>query len=324
VTVHLTADDAGISSTVNHAILRACQAGYVTSVSFLVNLPAFEEARDLLGDLPIRRTAHLNAVEGRPLALTSSSPLVDAHGYFARGAAGLIIRHATAPGGLRRRLQEDLAREWAAQLERFVGTLGGPVNVDSHLHLHHAPFAREALLTALDRTGLSIGDLRVARESPLPTPTWSTIRHGYASPGLAKYAYLRWASGRLMARIDGDPRIARTPIAVCGVLTAMHVNEDSVGRFLAAHGDVEDDGYAEVILHPGAAGEVTDAWRHAPGLGKAHQSEWRALETEFACAARWREVTLAGRPAAPASSEEAAARVVAEDDQDPGGTTVRA
>lgn len=292
MTVHLTADDAGISRSVNRAIHRACTLGHVTSVSFLVNLPDFAEARDLIGPLPVRRTAHLNAVEGRPLVLGPDSPLVGSDGYFGGGAAGLIARHALSPPAKRRRIERDLAQEWAAQIALFADEFGGPVNVDSHLHLHHARFAMDALLEAVDLAGVTVADLRLAQETPLPGLSWNTLRYGYLSPGLAKWAYLRWASARRREQLSGDTRVGRMPVAACGVLTAMAVSEESLGRFLAAHGG-PSEGYAEVILHPGMAGETTDAWVHRPSLARPHQSHWRARESQLAESDTWLSVDLA-------------------------------
>ena len=81
--VLLTADDAGASTEVNERIEEACDRGFVNSVSFLTNTEAFSDAVSRFSARgEVRRSVHLNVVEGRPLALTSASPLVDDDGHF--------------------------------------------------------------------------------------------------------------------------------------------------------------------------------------------------------------------------------------------------
>ena len=142
--VLLTADDAGASVEVNDRIEEGCERGFINSVSFLTNTEAFADAVQRFSPRGgVRRSVHLNVVEGRPLALTSSSPLVDDAGFFKYQAARLLIAHLLAGGALRSAIERDIRTEWKAQIARFLDEFGDkqPLNIDSHQHVHVAPFA---------------------------------------------------------------------------------------------------------------------------------------------------------------------------------------
>ncbi|MDO8310263.1 MAG: ChbG/HpnK family deacetylase [Actinomycetota bacterium] len=289
--LYLTADDAGSSPEVNAAIARACTVGYVNSVSYLVNLPAFDEAVDLVGSIPhVRRSLHLNAVEGRPMALTRASPLVDDDGFFRHLGAGLLMRHATASRRIKAAMEENLAVEWSAQIRAFRAAFGNdtPLNVDSHLHVHHAPFALSALFRAADDVGVSINEMRIAREHPLPGISPHTLRYGYLSPNMAKWAFLSWASRRAERSLSAASPRPRVPAAFCGVVTTLHMAEESCRRFLSRT-DLDDDAdsFVEILIHPGGGQCLTEAWRRSKALARANQSPWRAREAALAASPMW-------------------------------------
>ena len=86
-TVIINADDFGMNSTVNRAILSSVEQGLVTSVSIMANMPGFEEAAGLVHDhygLRGRVGVHLNLTEGRPLSrpILGSQLFCDADGWF--------------------------------------------------------------------------------------------------------------------------------------------------------------------------------------------------------------------------------------------------
>src|ERR1700734_1066609 len=68
--VIINADDFGMSSAVNSAILSGVEQGLVTSTSIMANMPGFEEAVRLEREHDLLRGrvgVHLNLTEGRPL-----------------------------------------------------------------------------------------------------------------------------------------------------------------------------------------------------------------------------------------------------------------
>ena len=65
----VTADYFGLDAEVNAAIVKGVSAGFVSSVSLLVNFPSFGEACDLARrhGFTDRIGLHFNVTEGRPL-----------------------------------------------------------------------------------------------------------------------------------------------------------------------------------------------------------------------------------------------------------------
>src|ERR1700753_2195819 len=70
-TLIINADDFGLSSIVNRAILVSMEKGLVTSTSIMANMPGFDHAIGLVrvhSKLAGRVGVHLNLTEGQPLS----------------------------------------------------------------------------------------------------------------------------------------------------------------------------------------------------------------------------------------------------------------
>lgn len=300
--VLLTADDAGASVEVNDRIEEACERGFINSVSFLTNTEAFADAVQRFSPRgEVRRSVHLNVVEGRPLALTSDSPLVDEDGYFKYQAARLLLAHRFASRSVRTTIEGDLRTEWAAQISRFLDAFGDdqPLNIDSHQHVHVAPFALDPLVSAVRDLKVRVNELRLPRETVLPRITAHTLRHGYLSLNLVKYLLLRRQSLEGFARLEkGHDDIfesqdsnRRFSTNFSGVLCTGHMTADACQRF-AAKAPLRGSGaaYSEILVHPGGGQMPTDAWRHTPALDAFYRSAWRSVEMETACDPMWAAV----------------------------------
>ena len=297
--IFLTADDAGASTEVNDRIEEACDRGFVNSVSFLTNTEAFSDAVSRFAHRgEVRRSVHLNVVEGRPLALTSASPLVDDDGYFKYQAANLLVAHRFASGEMRSEIEADIRTEWAAQISRFLDEFGDgqPLNIDSHQHVHVAPFALGPLVSAVRDLNVRVNELRLPRETVLPSLSAHTLRRGYLSLNLVKYLLLRRQSSKgldLLTRGHDDIFVDRDPgrrfsTNFSGVLCTGYLTADACMRF-AAKVPLMDGGagYSEILVHPGGGVVPTDAWRHTPALDHFYRSPWRSIEMETACDPMW-------------------------------------
>ena len=67
--VVVNADDFGMSRQINEAILQAFEKGLISSATLMANMPAFEEACQLVRQDHLQRRIglHLNLTEGKPL-----------------------------------------------------------------------------------------------------------------------------------------------------------------------------------------------------------------------------------------------------------------
>jgi hopanoid biosynthesis associated protein HpnK len=132
----INADDLGLTAGVNRGILRAFQAGVVTSASLLVTGSAFDEAVALARQNPeLDVGLHLALVEERAVLGRETLPtLVDETGRLPR-TSGEFFRRA-----FRKRINwDEVEREIAAQIGLFQKTGLRFSHLNSHQHLHMFP-----------------------------------------------------------------------------------------------------------------------------------------------------------------------------------------
>jgi predicted glycoside hydrolase/deacetylase ChbG (UPF0249 family) len=158
----VTADDLGADPPRNRGILEAARGGGVSSVSVLVNGPAFAACHRELAELSrggLSVGLHLNLSEGRPLA-RGLHRLTGADGTF----SGKWVAHA----GLEDAQDADLRREVSREIEAQLGALRAagfaPDHLDGHQHVHLCPAVLHPALEAAKRWG--VGWFRV----PAPAP----------------------------------------------------------------------------------------------------------------------------------------------------------
>ena len=143
-------DDFGRSSRVNEAIIRAHREGILTSASLMVTGEAFAEAVALARETPSLAVGlHLVLAGGRAVLPPAEIPnLVDGRGFFLSDPFRAGCRYFFS-----RAARRELAREMAAQFERFAAT-GLPLDhVDGHMHLHLHPAVFPRLLPLALRYG---------------------------------------------------------------------------------------------------------------------------------------------------------------------------
>jgi predicted glycoside hydrolase/deacetylase ChbG (UPF0249 family) len=169
----VNADDYGLSEGISRGILRAHDAGVVTSVSVLAVGPAVASSAAWLRDRPALGVgAHLAAVgEDPPLLSAREIPtLVDRRGLFRRSWRAFMTAAVTGRVDM-----ADVHREFQAQLDRLVDDLGLTLShIDTHQHLHlYPPVAQVVTRLAADR---GVGAVRVPT-SAAPGPRGLVIRH---------------------------------------------------------------------------------------------------------------------------------------------------
>ncbi|SCL34450.1 Predicted glycoside hydrolase or deacetylase ChbG, UPF0249 family [Micromonospora nigra] len=256
----VTADDYGLTESISRGILRAHDAGVVTSTSVLAVGPAVARSAAWLRERPrLGVGAHLAAVGEDPPLLTAREipTLVDRRGAFRPGwrsfmRAALLGRVDPA----------DLRREFDAQAERLVRDLGlSLTHVDTHQHLHLYPPVAEVVTQVARRWGA--GAVR--------TPT-STAR------GPIGFGVRRWSralSGRLAAAHLASTG-AYGGLDEAGALTLERA-EELLGRLAAGPAAT-----IEINCHPGepaADDRGRYAWGYRWGEELAGLTDPRLRET---------------------------------------------
>ena len=175
-----TADDFGLTLSVNAAVIQAATRGILTSASLMVSAPGAADAVARARAAPSLAVGlHLVVVEGAPTLPPHEIPdLLDAHGRFPSGQLRLGVGYFLRP-----RVRRQLAAEIRAQFEAFraTGLVLDHANAHKHMHLH--PSVGRLMLGIGRDYGLRA--IRVPAEDGFP---------GGPKQGLADSALRRWCA----------------------------------------------------------------------------------------------------------------------------------
>lgn len=121
--VIMNADDFGFSKGVNLAILEGFQMGIITSTSLMVNMPGFEHAIELMKQYPDLLHVGIHLVTTVEYSLVKGlKTLTDENGHFYRDVKK--VENAD---------QDELDREYEAQMNKFLSTGFKPDHIDFHV-----------------------------------------------------------------------------------------------------------------------------------------------------------------------------------------------
>ena len=187
----LHADDLGLSSGVDAALVDLAHRGSLQGASLLVNGPSAADAVEAWRELadPPPLSLHLCLTEGRPLSNCPDLP----------GGFGSLLLASLLPWQ-RRRVAPQLRAALLQQISRYRQLTGQhQIRLDGHQHIHLVPLVLDAVLD-LARAE-SITWVRTTRE-PLPEGLplalwWRSLRTG----GLVKWLVLQLLSGMAIPRL---------------------------------------------------------------------------------------------------------------------------
>ena len=233
----LNADDFGLSSGANRAIIRAWQDGILTSASLMVGGQAFEEAVELAKENPgLQVGLHLTLVQGRAVAAHPGFPAIaDREGNFTNDPVH---------GGMRyfflKPLSKQLRREIEAQIERFLAT-GIPLShIDGHLNIHMHPVVFDILAELMPRFGVT--SFRLSRERLGAELKLSRRR-------LVGKAVDAFIFAQLANRCR--PALDRLGIAYAGEVKGLLNSGSMTEDYLLGALDGLGEGVTEIYFHPG-------------------------------------------------------------------------
>ncbi len=132
----INADDFGISTENNLAVLEAAKFGILNSTSVMVNTPYLDEniLNELLNMPDFRVGLHLNIFEFNTLKsdLNPNSLLYDKNGEFHNGF-GYVLKKS-----LNKDFLDEVEEEYRLQIEKALKYFK-PAHIDSHVHMHAIP-----------------------------------------------------------------------------------------------------------------------------------------------------------------------------------------
>ncbi len=218
----VTADDLGLTKSINEGIAKACREGIVSSVSVIPTGEAFEDALEIIKSLGLKEM-------GAHLALTETKPLLDSSKFYkSHNQLFRDIFFRTS----------DL--EWArielkAQLELLKRAGVKITHINSHEHIHMMPEILDIFISLA--VEFNIPALRYPRgDRPI---------RAFNLKDLYKKGVLSYFSGR-NAGFFRDSGLLYTDHFL-GLLDAGRLNEDILIGMLQSL----KDGVTELVCHPG-------------------------------------------------------------------------
>lgn len=259
----INADDFGLSSGVNKAVVRAWRDGILTSASLMMGGRACDEAVALAKENPgLQVGLHLTLVQGRSVVSHDGFPTIaDREGNFPNDPVHSGMRFFFVKS-----LRRQLRREIQGQLDAFVAT-GLPLShIDGHLNIHLHPTVFAILRELMPSYGIT--SIRLTRE-----------RLG-ANLSIDRQRLLgKIADAFIFGRLSGHcrPWLDRAGISyadeVKGLLNSGRMTEE----YLLAALDSLGEGTTEIYFHPGCLPcEETTCWM--PDY--RHEDELAALTSQ--------------------------------------------
>jgi hopanoid biosynthesis associated protein HpnK len=234
----INADDFGLTSGINRAILEAHQQGIVTSTTLMANGPAFQDAVQLSQSLPkLSVGCHVVLTDGQPVLDASQvSTLVEGQSLRFRDPLSKVLL-ATFAG----RLDENqIEAEAQAQIRKLQAAGIVVSHFDSHKHTHLLPQILRPLLRAAKACGVR------AVRNPFGPVRFGTIRN---RPKLWK----RYGELRVLRVFAGKFRRAieqsglKTPDGTLGIVNTGALDESLFHSILRSL----PHGTWEFVCHPG-------------------------------------------------------------------------
>lgn len=254
--VTFTADDFGLTVSVNDAVERAYRAGKLDAASLMVAGGAAADAVRRARTMPgLRIGLHLVAVEGPAVLPASDIPdLVDAEGRFPSRQLRMGFGYFARP-----RARRQLASEIRAQFAAFAATGLTLHHADAHKHMHLHPTVAQLMLDIGREYGLR--RVRVPSEPPAVLARCGT------RAGIGAYALYHW-SGVLRRQVKAA---GMTTTDHCfGIAWSGHMTSERLGRLLGAL----PQGESEIYFHP-AVERDAELCRLMPDY--EHEAELEAL-----------------------------------------------
>jgi hopanoid biosynthesis associated protein HpnK len=258
----INADDFGLTSGVNRAIVEGNRSGVLTSATLMANAKASVAATELAKAQPSLKTGcHVVLIDGAPL--TSDLPTLASGSSRFRGSLKQFALDA-----VRKRIAaEEIQRETEAQIRKIQARGITLTHVDSHKHTHMFPQILRPVLRAARACGV-----RAVRNPFEPLQRWPKSMV-ISNPGL-------WSRSAAVMAFQMFASEFRRAIKEAGMLST----DGTVG--IAATGMLDQrillkilkalpEGTWELVCHPG----YSDAELQAAGtrLTQSREIELAAL-----------------------------------------------
>ncbi len=229
----VTADDLGLTKSVNEGIAKACREGIVSSVSVIPTGEAFGDAIRIVKDLGLKEIgAHLSLTETKPVL--NSSKFFKNHNQFFFDA---FFKKADQGG---------VYKELKAQIELLSNAGAKITHINSHGHIHIIPKVLDIFIALAKE--FNIPAIRYPRSDRPAKP--------FAVNDIYKKVILSYFSGKTGDAFKSSGLLYTDHFL--GLLDAGKLKEDILIEMLGGL----KNGVTELVCHPGfLSPEVIDSYR---------------------------------------------------------------
>ena len=225
-----SADDFGLTQSVNDAVEQACREGCLTQASLMVAAPEAADAVRRAKTLPgLKVGLHLVLVDGDSLLGHARLPhITGPDGRFSTNQAALGVRYFFSPAARR-----ELRAEIEAQFAAFAATGLALHHADAHKHFLLHPTIGRMMIEVGKRYGLK--RIRVPAEPPSIMAALGE-RVGFGDRAL--YAWTKL--------LRHQARGLEVPDQVFGIKWSGHITREKIERLLP----LVPHGRTEIYTHP--------------------------------------------------------------------------
>jgi hopanoid biosynthesis associated protein HpnK len=250
-----SADDFGLTVSVNEAVEQAHKHGVLTQASLMVAAPAAQDAVSRAKSLPTLHTGlHLVLVDGASLLGHAALPhITTPDGKFPQNQAALGVKYFFSPAARR-----ELRAEIHAQFAAYAATGLKLHHADAHKHMHLHPTVARLMI----ETGKTFGLPRIR----IPAEPPATLKRLGETPTLADRALYAWT--RLLRH---QARHLATNTYVFGLKWSGHM---TLPRLQALLANLPKNAESEIYFHPAT---TRDAALKQLMPDYEHEAEFQAL-----------------------------------------------
>jgi predicted glycoside hydrolase/deacetylase ChbG (UPF0249 family) len=276
----VNADDFGMTSGINRAIVEGCEQGIVTSTTLMARSGAFDDAVGRAQELRVSRPevtigCHVVLLDGEPILAPQDVPTL-LEGIAPTGDARLrgSLADFTRAALSNRLNPEQVEAEAQAQIGRIQAAGIAVSHFDTHKHAHMFPQVLRPLLRAAKARGVRAVRNPFGRLFPLPFNR--ILRNPRLWIRLAEMNSLRTFAVRF--RNDVREQGLLTPDGSVGVLITGSLNQD----YFTTIAENLPEGTWEFVCHPGYNDTELDHVRTR--LRTSREEELRVLTSPEAMA----------------------------------------
>ena len=236
----VSADDLGLSESIDRGIIRGYEDGIVTALNVIPTGKAFYDAMALVRVTKAKEvSAHLALTETGPVSEAGKvASLIAEDGAFHKNYSGFLadfLRNKIDPG--------QVYVELKNQMERIRETGFTVASLSSHQHIHMLPGILEIFI-------------RLAKEYNVPSIRYlhnDRFAYPYSAKKIFKKMILGYFGRRLKRSLDGSAILYTDNFL--GFFDSGNITEDTLIKML----NTLPEGMTELVTHPGyISAEVLD------------------------------------------------------------------